>query len=154
VPFVRLTAIPSREERQQAGRSPPGYSERAVFAAEWTKPSSYEEGATPLDRINVPILAIGAGRDAWWPSDLGAAKIKERMTAFGKGDLVEVQIYPDAGHNISRPGIANLISGYSVHRVSRLWSQSGGIPEATCSAGYDAAARTLRFLARFRRGRF
>ena len=146
VPFVHLSERVTGEALAEAGRTPPGHSDAPAFLAEWRRPVSYERWGIPYDRIAVPILALGGGRDAQWPSGYGVEMIQERMAALGKAELVEAHVYPDAGHGISRPGIASPLSLYAIHRVSRLWSTNGGVPEANCAAGYDAWTRTLRFL--------
>ncbi|MGH6697257.1 acyl-CoA thioesterase/bile acid-CoA:amino acid N-acyltransferase family protein [Sphingopyxis sp.] len=151
IPFPRFEAAddrPPNERRDAAGDAPPGYAGSPRFMTEWSNPIAYDYYATPLARIDVPMLLLGGGEDTMWPSAFGATKIKERMTTLGKGDLVELHNYPGAGHGLSRVGIANAISGFSVHPVSKRWSSTGGDPEANCAASYDAWQRVLEFLDR------
>jgi pimeloyl-ACP methyl ester carboxylesterase len=153
VRFPEADGRPATETRAIAGKAPPGYAGSPVFMSQWANPAAYERSATPLDRIAVPMLLLGGEADAMWPSAFGAEKIRERLTALGKGKLVEVHNYPHAGHSLSRVGIANAMSSSSVHPVSKLWSTTGGEAEANCAASYDAWARVLDFLARLDRGR-
>ena len=57
----------------------------------------------PVERINGPVLAIGAGRDEIWPSLAMARAIGERLRAHGHGAGHEILEYPNAGHGLSIP---------------------------------------------------
>lgn len=151
IPFPRFEtagSTRSSDTREIAGRAPPGYAGSPRFMTEWGNPVPYYFYATPLERIDVPMLLLGGGKDTMWPSGYGAEKIKQRMTALGKGELAELHVYADAGHGLSRVGIGNAISSFSVHRLSKRWSSTGGDAEANCAASYDAWSHVLDFLKR------
>jgi dienelactone hydrolase len=87
----------------------------------------------PVERIRGPLLTIGAGEDAEWPSDAFVQTIAEHRR--GRHD-VRLD-YPHAGHSAGAPvpfvpdnGLASL----------------GGDDRATADARADAFPRLVRFL--------
>jgi dienelactone hydrolase len=87
-----------------------------------------------VDRIRGPVLAIGAGEDALWPS---ASFVREvALRRHHRSDDVYLQ-YPDAGHAVGVP----------VPFVPQPWETGlGGTPRADADARADAYPRLLRFL--------
>lgn len=134
------------QERAAASQGPPGYSGTPYFLANWRDPIAHELYGIPVEKIRVPLLLLGGEADTMWPSALGVRQINERMAAHGKEQLVEAHTYDDAGHSLSRVGIGNAMSSFSVHAVSRQWVSTGGKPEANCRAGYAAWSHILTFL--------
>lgn len=127
---------------------PPGLDGSAVLLPAWKDPAAFRAAATPLERIDAPMLVIGAGADAMWPSGYGAQAIADRMAALGKRRLVELHVYPDAGHGISAIGSANRMTHFLYHSVAKMWLLSGGTAEANCQASFDSWAAINRFLDR------
>lgn len=136
------------QERDAASKGPPGHSSTPYFLANWSDPIAHELYGIPVEKIRVPLLLLGGEADTMWPSALGVRQIRDRMGAHGKDQLVEAHTYSDAGHSLSRVGIGNAMSSFSVHAVSRKWVSTGGKAEANCRAGYDAWSRILTFLAK------
>jgi dienelactone hydrolase len=58
----------------------------------------------PVDRIAGHVLLLGAGRDQVWPSLGMARNIREAYRAAGRARLLQVEEYPEAGHNICGTG--------------------------------------------------
>lgn len=134
------------QNRVTASKGPPGYIGTPYFLANWNDPVAHLLFGIPVERIRVPMLLLGGEADTMWPSALGVTQIRERMIAHGKGDLVEAHTYPDAGHSISRIGVGNEMSSFSVHAVGGYWVSTGGLPDANCRAGYDVWSRVFEFL--------
>ena len=93
-----------------------------------------------------PVLAIGGGADQMWPSFIGAEQIRRRLVQHGKSDMVEVHIYPGAGHFVSRVGSGGALSSFVFHPVAKDFEATGGLPNANCEGSYDAWEHVLRFL--------
>jgi dienelactone hydrolase len=61
------------------------------------------DAVIPVERINGPVLAIGAGSDQIWPSLPMAKAIGERLESHGHAFGHELVEYPHAGHALSIP---------------------------------------------------
>jgi dienelactone hydrolase len=53
-----------------------------------------------VERINGPILTVGAGRDAVWPSDVYTRQIEQRLDDHHFTSPYERLLYRDAGHDV------------------------------------------------------
>jgi len=130
---------------KRQGQSWPGYDGTAYFVKAWNNRAAQMLFATPVDRINVPMLLLAGEDDRIWPSALAARQIADRMTKLGKGNLVTVKSYVGVGHGLANVGQANAISGGIMHPVTKGWvALGGGI--AGCGASYDAWQTMLGFL--------
>ncbi|MGH8238158.1 MAG: acyl-CoA thioester hydrolase/BAAT C-terminal domain-containing protein [Steroidobacteraceae bacterium] len=138
----------AREDRQRSSKGPPGYAGAPYFLANWKDPVAHLLYGIPVERIDVPLLLLGGDADTMWPSALGVAQIRDRMAAHGKAALVEAHVYPGAGHGLSRIGIGNEMSGFSVHPVAGTWVSTGGEPDANCRATYQVWTEIFEFLQR------
>ncbi|MBV8342839.1 MAG: acyl-CoA thioesterase/BAAT N-terminal domain-containing protein [Gammaproteobacteria bacterium] len=127
---------------------PPGFVGTPYYLETWSEPKVADQFGIPFERMAGPVLAIGAGADAMWPSFIGAEQIRRRLSAHGRSDGVEVHIYPGAGHLISRVGSGGPLSGFVFHPVARDFEATGGLPNANCEASYDAWDKVLGFLSK------
>lgn len=95
----------------------------------------------PIENAKARILLLAADRDEVWSSGPMARNVVERLTAAGKGDRVDVKIYPRAGHQTAGTGTFPI----------RLYGEQS--PDADAKdlaaegeAAADAWRRTIRFL--------
>jgi hypothetical protein len=128
--------------------TPPGFIATPYYLKTWNDPQVARTIGIPFERMQGPVLAIGAGADEMWPSFIGAEQIRRRLAGHGKANLVEVHIYPGAGHMISRVGIGGPLSSFVFHPVAKDFEATGGLPVANCEGSYDAWNEVLKFLAK------
>lgn len=86
----------------------------------------------PVERIDAPVLLIGAGNDAVWPSsDMATALYaRRRLSVWGKRDVL-LQ-YPNASHRSGR-------------LVPATWEPDNPTATADAAARRDAWPRVLKF---------
>lgn len=125
---------------------PPGFIGTPYYLGTWSDPAIAATLGIPFERMRGPVLAIGGGADQMWPSFIGAEQIRRRLVQHGKSDMVEVHIYPGAGHFVSRVGIGGALSSFVFHPVAKDFEATGGLPNANCEGSYDAWEHVLRFL--------
>lgn len=97
----------------------------------------------PIEDAKARILLLASDRDEVWASGAMARNIAERLVFAGKGEGVQVKIYPKAGHQISGTGTFPV----------RLYGEQSSDPEAKDilaegDATSDAWHRTVEFLKR------
>jgi pimeloyl-ACP methyl ester carboxylesterase len=129
---------------------PPGFIGTPYYLKTWSDPKVAAAVGIPFEKMNGPVLAIGAGADQMWPSFIGAERIRERLVAHGRPELAEVYVYPGAGHMITRVGYGGLLSSFVFHPVAKDFEATGGLPNANCEGSYDAWDHVLRFLSRIK----
>lgn len=127
---------------------PPGFVGTPYYLNTWSDPAVSSRFGIPFERMQGPVLAIGGGADEMWPSFIGAEQIRRRLTAHGKAGMVEMHIYPGAGHLVSRVGSGGPLSSFVFHPVAKDFEATGGLPNANCEGSYDAWQNVLRFLAK------
>ncbi len=127
---------------------PPGFVGTPYYLNTWSDASIASAFGIPFEKMQGPVLAIGAGADEMWPSFIGAEQIRRRLAAHGKSDRVELHIYPGAGHLVSRVGSGGALSSFVFHPVAKDFEATGGLPNANCEGSYDAWQNVLRFLAK------
>ena len=127
---------------------PPGFIGTPYYLKTWSDPKVAAAVGIPFEKMNGPLLAIGAGADQMWPSFIGAERIRERLTAHGKAQSAEVHVYPGAGHMITRVGYGGPLSSFVFHPVAKDFEATGGLPNANCEGSYDAWEHVLSFLSR------
>lgn len=88
----------------------------------------------PVERYPGALMLIAGGRDAQWNSSTAASNIL--LTRTNAGLETEVQVYPEAGHDLVGDG------------GPRQAARSGGTPEANAAARQDVWPRVVDFLAR------
>jgi pimeloyl-ACP methyl ester carboxylesterase len=129
---------------------PPGFIGTPYYLKTWSDPKVAAAVGIPFEKMNGPVLAIGAGADQMWPSFIGAERIRERLVAHGRPELAEVHVYPGAGHMITRVGYGGPLSSFVFHPVAKDFEATGGLPNANCEGSYDAWDHVLRFLSRIK----
>jgi bile acid acyltransferase/acyl-CoA thioester hydrolase-like protein len=88
----------------------------------------------PVERIRGPILAVGAGDDAVWPS----ADFTREIFKHRHGGAGDVRLdYPEAGH---------LVGGAVPYEPRGDHWELGGTPRADADAVADLFPRLVRFL--------
>lgn len=127
---------------------PPGFIGTPYYLGTWSDPAVAKRFGIPFENMSGPVLAIGGGADQMWPSFIGAAQIGKRLAAHGKADRAEVDIYPGAGHMVSRLGTGGPLSSFIFHPVAKDFEATGGLPNANCEGSYDAWHRVVGFLDR------
>jgi pimeloyl-ACP methyl ester carboxylesterase len=127
---------------------PPGFVGTPYYLKTWSDASIASTFGIPFERMQGPVLAIGAGADEMWPSFIGAEQIRRRLAVHGKSDMVELHIYPGAGHVVSRVGSGGPLSSFVFHPVAKDFEATGGLPNANCEGSYDAWHDVLHFLAK------
>ena len=125
---------------------PPGFVGTPYYLKTWSDPSISSTFGIPFERMQGPVLAIGGGADEMWPSFVGAEQIRRRLAAHGKSDMIEMHIYPGAGHFVSRIGSGGPLSAFFFHPVAKDFEATGGLPNANCEGSYDAWQNVLQFL--------
>jgi pimeloyl-ACP methyl ester carboxylesterase len=127
---------------------PPGFVGTPYYLNTWSDASISSTFGIPFERMHGPVLAIGGGADEMWPSFIGAEQIRRRLAVHGKSDMVELHIYPGAGHMVSRVGSGGPLSSFVFHPVAKDFEATGGLPNANCEGSYDAWQNVVQFLAK------
>jgi len=127
---------------------PPGFVGTPYYLNTWSDASISSTFGIPFERMQGPVLAIGGGADEMWPSFIGAEQIRRRLAVHGKSDMVELHIYPGAGHLVSRVGSGGPLSSFVFHPVAKDFEATGGLPNANCEGSYDAWQNVVQFLAK------
>jgi dienelactone hydrolase len=93
----------------------------------------------PVERINGPILTVGAGQDAVWPSDTYTQQIEQRLHEHRFAFPHERFLYADAGHDVG--GAVPLLPQPDPVAV-------GGSPAASAAAKASIWPHILNYLRR------
>jgi hypothetical protein len=120
-----------------------GFEQTFLLAA----PEVVAAATIPIERIEGPILLIGAGDDGVWPSCLFVDAAMARLRATGHADrhADEAACHPDAGHLIGPPGAPTTdIYATKIEGLGALIY--GGKPAAHAKAQREGEDRLLRFL--------
>jgi pimeloyl-ACP methyl ester carboxylesterase len=125
---------------------PPGFVGTPYYLKTWSDPSISAAFGIPFERMRGAVLAIGGGADEMWPSFIGAEQIRRRLVDHGKAGMVEMHIYPGAGHLVSRVGSGGPLSSFVFHPVAKDFEATGGLPNANCEGSFDAWQNVLQFL--------
>jgi len=97
--------------------------------------------AISVERSSARFLLAGSGEDDVWPSLEMSKEVAARLQAAGKEPLIELQLFPHAGHYICGTGDAPSRSGSSDGSTP-----GGGAAEATGQAAREVWEKTLAFL--------
>ena len=116
-------------DNSPATRAPPGAIGTPFYLKTWSDPKVAETLGIPFERMRGPLLAIAGGADEMWPSFIGAERIRRRLTDHGRADLVEVAIYPGAGHSISGVGTGGPLSAFIFHPCGQGVLRHGRVAE-------------------------
>jgi dienelactone hydrolase len=148
LPFDQGETDSNNADETVHSSTPPGFLATPYYLKTWSDPRIAATIGIPFERMQGPVLAIGAGADEMWPSFIGAEQIRRRLAAHGKADQAEVHIYPGAGHTVSRVGSGGPLSPFVYHPVAKDFEATGGLPVANCEGSYDAWQRVIEFLAK------
>lgn len=99
------------------------------------------EAEIPVERINGPILMLSGQADTLWPSAEMANRVEQRLRAHGFAHPVTNIAYPEAGHAVFGPPIADPTSP----NLQRALSVGGTVP-ALVAARADGWPRVVTFL--------
>jgi pimeloyl-ACP methyl ester carboxylesterase len=132
----------------EMGKTAPGYVGAEQYLELWSDPAVEAASGLPYERLRVPILLIAAGADDVWPSAVSVERIRRRLTAAGKANLVEAHSYPGAGHTMVFPGRGSDLSNFGYIPALGGFMSSGGLPNLNCEASFDHINRILAFLRR------
>lgn len=115
---------------------------RGVFELYNGSLAAIPEGAEiPVERINGPVLMLSGQADTLWPSAEMANRVEQRLRAHGFAHPVINIAYPEAGHAVFGPPIADPASP----NLQRALSVGGTIP-ALVAARADGWPRVVAFL--------
>ena len=95
-----------------------------------------ERAEIPVERINGPVLLVGAGDDAVWPSGPVSGITYERLRRHDRPHEDALAVYPEAGHALGAPYVP---TGGSLYRT-------GGTAEANAEANEDAWRKATELL--------
>jgi pimeloyl-ACP methyl ester carboxylesterase len=132
----------------ETAKTLPGYSGTVDLLPAWNDPAVEAKSGIPYDRIKAPLLILAAGSDGIWPSYISAERIRNRMSALGKADQVEIHVYPNAGHGMVIVGRGNPLSNVTYNTALKGYMTTGGMPNGDCEASFQAVDEVLRFLRR------
>ena len=68
-------------------------------------PARAAAAAIPLENTRAHVLLLAGGRDEVWASAQMATRLAERMRRAGRGEQVELHVFPRAGHQICGAGL-------------------------------------------------
>jgi uncharacterized protein len=111
-----------------------------------------EQATIPIERIRAPILLIGGGDDAVWPSGDFVRAAQDRIKRLNPAIKLDARSYPDAGHRLFGLGSSSPTESYEWSGgvfVSRYGGTEAGNARARASAWKAIAA----FLERVERGK-
>lgn len=94
-----------------------------------------EAAVIPVEKIEVPLFLLSAGRDEVWPSSAMAEAIVRRRNAFGIGDDDRYLDLPFSGHRVSPAG--------------RAGQTPAAARQGPLSEDHEAAVRAWEELVRF-----
>lgn len=141
-----ISAAPASRVLRQA-RTLPGYDASAMVRDMWGSAEFEAKYGIPFERVKAPILVLGAGEDAIWPSGISATRIGQRLARYGRTKLAEVRVYPGAGHSMVTVGAGPMsTSGYNPQLKGFV--AFGGTANGTCEPSFDSVRDTLAFLNR------
>ncbi|WP_407641234.1 acyl-CoA thioester hydrolase/BAAT C-terminal domain-containing protein [Aurantiacibacter spongiae] len=96
--------------------------------------------------MDVPILVLAGAEDGIWPSWISAERIRQRLVAAGKSDIVEVRTYPGAGHSLVSVGFGGPFSVFAYNPSLEGYMDFGGTPNGNCDAGFQSSRAVVEFL--------
>ena len=129
----------------------PGYSASGLVLEEWGSQEFEDRYGMAFEQITAPVLVLAAAEDNIWPSWISAERIRQRFERAGKGDQVDVRIYPGAGHSMVRPGFGGPLSIFAYNPDIPGFMAFGGTPNGNCDAAFESSRAMLQFLAEIER---
>ncbi len=117
-----------------------------AWAMPWSGPGQMMQATIAVERIDGPVLMIGAGEDGVWPSvemvDSAADRLRRAHFAYP----VVVLQYPRAGHLAGSPIICPAWRANMPNWLTRRPVSLGGTPEGNAESTLDAIPKVLAFL--------
>ena len=126
----------------------PGYSATTNVFSFWGSERLERQYGTSFEDLQAPVLVLAADEDSIWPSWISAERIRQRMAAAGKSELVEVRSYPGAGHTMVAVGNGGPLSTFAYNPFLEGYMDFGGTPNGNCEAGFLASRAIVEFLAK------
>jgi len=118
------------------------YHHTPVFLAAIAEATPAEiDAATPhVENTAGPVLMLAGADDQLWPAcelgELAMKRLEDSGHAAAKGD--ELVCFPDAGHNVGRPGSPSIGSHRVLHPITQQWLALGGTPRGVAHARRQA----------------
>lgn len=147
-PVTDLGFLPTDPRVSEQAKTRPGYNASSMVTDKWRSSDFEARYGIPFEKISAPILVQAAGADAVWPSWISAERIRQRLAAQGQEGQVEVQVYPDAGHNMVAIGSGSALTTSGYNPLLQGFMAFGGTPNGTCEASFDSARDMIEFLDR------
>ncbi len=104
-----------------------------------------ERGAIRVERIAAPILLIAGDDDRVWPSDTTCDGVVSRRRGANPRLITRCIRYPQAGHNVMRPGQPTTFANTAVIPGFPAQIAIGGTPEGIATAQRDAWRASIAF---------
>ena len=104
----------------------------------------FENARIPIENMDAKVLYLASEDDQSIISDIMGLRMAERMNKYGRGDQIEVIIYPKAGHLLEPPHMPHCPSAF--HKTYGVVISWGGEPKHHARAQEDAWLQTLQFL--------
>ena len=104
----------------------------------------FENARIPIENMDAKLLYLASEDDQSIISDIMGLRMEERMNKYGKGEQIEVIIYPKAGHLLEPPHMPHCPSAF--HKTYGVVISWGGEPKYHARAQEDAWLQTLKFL--------
>ena len=130
----------------EAAKELPGFNASAMSLSVWGSEDLEAEFGTAYEAIDVPVLVLAGAEDGIWPSWISAERIRQRMAGAGKGDLVDVRVYPGAGHSLVSVGFGGPSSVFAYNPSLKGFMDFGGTPNGNCDAGFESSRAIVEFL--------
>lgn len=124
----------------------PGYNASGMVLSIWGSDRLEAAYGTAFENITVPVLVLAGEEDAIWPSWISAERIRQRMERGGKGSLLQVEVYPGAGHSMVSVGFGGPYSTFAYNPFLGGFMNFGGTPNGNCEAGFESSIATINFL--------
>eukprot|EP00112_Aurelia_sp_Birch-Aquarium-sp1_P005727 Seg1649.4 transcript_id=Seg1649.4/GoldUCD/mRNA.D3Y31 product="Bile acid-CoA:amino acid N-acyltransferase" protein_id=Seg1649.4/GoldUCD/D3Y31 len=104
----------------------------------------FENARIPIENMDAKLLYLASEDDQNTNSDIIGLRMLERMDKYGRGDQIEVIIYPKAGHLLEPPHMPHCPNAF--HKTYGYVMSWGGEPKHHARAQEDAWLQTLKFL--------
>ena len=130
----------------EAAKELPGFNATAMSLSVWGSAALEERYGIRFENIDVPVLVLAGAEDGIWPSWVSAERIRQRMAAAGKADLVDVRTYPGAGHSLVSVGFGGPSSVFAYNPGLQGYMDFGGTPNGNCDAGFESSRAVVEFL--------
>ncbi|MGZ3652368.1 MAG: acyl-CoA thioester hydrolase/BAAT C-terminal domain-containing protein, partial [Bdellovibrionota bacterium] len=122
------------------------FANRPAFEKALANKAMIAAATTEIEKINGPVLLLGAEDDQVWPSctlsEMALARLKEKKHPFPD----EMVCYSGAGHGMCSPPFMPTQETFSQNQSMRMLLDLGGTPEGNAAAQRASWTKTLQFL--------